>query len=255
MTPRMGLLACVLLAGVPWGVSAEDVTATLAWARRVVLSTPVSGNIAEVSVRPGDRVGNGEPLVRLDPRPFQARVQEVKAELARLQPARGEAQRELERARELYERTVLSNHELELARIALAELDAKIVAAQARLIQAELVADYSTVRAPFDGVVVDCSAEVGQTVVSRLRSVPLVTLAEVGRMRVRAEVAGYRLVGLQPGRELRVRVDGSEYAGRVDRLGLEPAQPGGDRYPIDVVFEVDPEARLRPGTPAVVELP
>jgi multidrug efflux system membrane fusion protein len=255
VTSRMRLLAYVLLAGVACRASAEDMTASLAWARRVVLSTPVSGNIVEVSVSPGDRVGNGEALVRLDPRPFQARVLEVEAELARLQPARGEAQRELERAQELYDRTVLSNHELELARISLAELEAKIVAAQARLTQAELELEYSTVRAPFDGVVVDCSAEVGQTVVSRLRTVPLVTLAEVGRMRARAEVTGQRLVGLQPGRELRVRVDGTEYAGRVDRLGLEPAQPGADRYPIDVVFEVAPEVRLRPGTPAVVEIP
>lgn len=249
------LLVGVLLAGVARGVSAEDVTASLAWARRVVLSTPVSGNVVEVPVSPGDRVREGEPLVKLDPRPFQARVLEAEAEVARLQPAREEAQRELERAQELYDRTVLSNHELQLARIALAELEAQVQAAQARLTQAQLELEYSTVRAPFDGTVVDCSAQVGQTVVSRLRSVPLVTLVEAARMRARAEVPGHRLADLQPGGELRVRVDGTEYAGRLDRVGLEPAQPGGDRYPIDVVFDVGPETRLRPGTPAAVEIP
>ena len=176
----------LLLCAAP--VWAAGTPGTLEWARRVELSTPVSGVVATVNVEPGDQVDKGEALVALDQRGFHAEVLRARADKRRLAQALAEAKRQRNRAQELYDRTLLSQHDLDLAKIAYTTARAKYEAADAALIQAMLDLEYSTVRAPFAGVVLARPAQVGQTVVSRLRSVPLVVRAE--RRRAGAGTAG-----------------------------------------------------------------
>ena len=95
--------------------------ATLQWGQRAELGTLVSGVVAEVPVRAGQSVNKGALLVTLDDRGFRARVQGAQAAVTRTGVRFEEAKREQERAIELYDRTVLSEHERQLAEIALAE--------------------------------------------------------------------------------------------------------------------------------------
>lgn len=247
-----GLLSVITLPA--W---AEDVPAALQWVRRVELTTPVSGTITEVLVKPTDQVRKGQPLLRLDARGFQSRVEQARAALDRAKPARDEAERELERARELYDRTVLSNHELELARIAFARADAEYRAAQAGLDQAKLDLEYSAIRAPFDGIVVQRSAEAGQIVAAHLQPPVLLVLAEAGRMVVRADVNRAQLGKLTVGQTLPVTVDGKRYEGIVAGIALEPNPEaiGEPVYPVDVQFAPEQMGRYRPGQQATVTLP
>ncbi|HKJ75825.1 MAG TPA: efflux RND transporter periplasmic adaptor subunit [Gammaproteobacteria bacterium] len=254
----------VLLAAVAvWAATAgpaalaAEVEATLDWARRVELSTPVSGVVAEVAAEPGDAVAAGEALVRLDPRPLKAAARAAQARVDRTRPARDEAERELERSRELYERTLLSKHDLQVAEIEHAAADAALREAQAALEQARLDLEYSVVRAPFEAWVLERPAQVGQTVVTRLEARPLVVLAERGRMLARAAVAEVVAGELERGRQLEVVVDGRGYAGTVRTVGLEPVADGGEtpRYPVTVVFSHDGAERLRAGGKAKVVLP
>jgi multidrug efflux pump subunit AcrA (membrane-fusion protein) len=79
------------------------------WAADTVeLSTRVSGVVAEVRVKPGQRVKKGTVLLRLDKTVLQAQLDEANAEQARAQADAGDARRELERVQELYKRTVSS---------------------------------------------------------------------------------------------------------------------------------------------------
>jgi RND family efflux transporter MFP subunit len=253
------LCICVLGASLAWGppaAAAEEVEAVLQWARRVELSTPVSGTVTEVLVQQGEIVQKGQPLLRLDPRPFEARVEQAQAELDRIAPAREEAERERERAEELYDRAVLANHELDLARVAHERADAEHLAARAVLAQARLELEHSTVRAPFDAVVVRRDAELGQTVVTRLQPVTLVVVAEAGRMVARAALDHDRLEALAVGQAVAVTVAGRRYEGTLARIALEPvAGPGEPRYELDVQFTFDPALRLRAGRPATLSPP
>ncbi|MDE2089288.1 MAG: efflux RND transporter periplasmic adaptor subunit, partial [Gammaproteobacteria bacterium] len=149
-------------------VWAAELAATLHWYRRVELGTPVSGVIAAVPVRPGDRVKRGQPLVRLDARAFQAEVDKAGAVLYQRTQDRAEAKRALDRAQTLYAQTVLSTHELDLAKLGFATAAARYREARANLALARLDLEHSVVRAPYDGVVLSRAAQVGQTVVSRL---------------------------------------------------------------------------------------
>lgn len=257
MNRRIRAMVCCVLALGASPLWARDLAATLEWARRVELGTLVSGTVHRVSVDPGDRVKRDQVLIKLDARGFEAEVARTSAELARYEKVLEEATREWDRAKELYERTVLSDHELQLAEIGYVEADANYRSAKALLTQAELDLHYSAVRAPFDGVAIRRDAELGQTVVSRLQSMPLVVVAETGRMVARAWVSLDEAAGVIAGQALEVSIAGVRYAGTVRHLGLEPAaRDGGEaRYVLDVLFEYPPERILRAGQKALVHLP
>lgn len=252
LVPLLGVLGMLL----GNAASAVQVQAMLEWSRRVELSTPVSGTVTEVNVEPGNQVKKGQVLLRLDPRGFQANVLQARARVESTIAARKEAHRELERAQDLYDRTVLSDHELQLAKIAFAKADAAYSAAQAGLTEAQLTLEYSAVRAPFDGIVIDRKVDVGQAVVSEITSEPLVVLAAAGRMIARASVAEAQLAGLSVGQSVRVTIGGKTYQGKVKHIGLEPVAQaqGAVTYPVDVEFPTGAEV-LRAGQPASLDLP
>jgi multidrug efflux system membrane fusion protein len=166
-----------------------------------------------------------------------------------------EAEREQARAQELYDRNLISNHELEVAKIAFVSAESEHQAAQAALTRAQLNVEYSAVRAPFDALVLEVRADVGQAVASDFAAVPLVTVAEAGRMVVRAPVEEGALAALTPGREVTVQVAGQRYGGTVRRVGLEPVSggSGAPRYPLEVNIKAG--GALRAGQSATVMLP
>jgi RND family efflux transporter MFP subunit len=235
----------------------EERAAELAWSQRATLSTPVSGVVDRVMVAPGERVERGSLLLSLDERPFAAHIRAAKAAVSDAEQDLEEMTRELDRALELYDRTLLSDHERALARIAHARAEARLETARAALALAELDRGYSRVTAPFDGVVVATLTAPGETVVTRQEATALVVLAATHPMLARFQVAPEALDGLRTGTPAQVHVVGRHYAGQVERVALEPSAGPGEapRYAVDVVFEPDPDVLLRAGQPARVELP
>src|SRR5512143_3001065 len=112
-------------------ISAQELTGVVQWAQRVELGTPQSGVIVSVSVKAGDRVKKNDLLVKLEPRALLARIKKAESEQLKHKKARDEAQRELDRSKELYDRTLLSNHDLEVAKIAYADANSRYQAASA----------------------------------------------------------------------------------------------------------------------------
>ncbi|HEB59743.1 MAG TPA: efflux RND transporter periplasmic adaptor subunit [Gammaproteobacteria bacterium] len=251
MNMRMagGMAALWLLCG---AATAETLDARLHWLQRVPLGTPVSGVIAEVTAVAGQRVQKGEVLLRLDARPLQARVTGLEAERIARAHDHDEARRELERTRELYERTLLADRDLTLAKIALSGAEAVLKTAEAQLAQAQWTLQYSRIQAPFDARVVRRNAEPGQTVISNLQAEPLLVVARAGAMLARAMVDGERVARLKPGQAINVSVAGQSYHGSLQRVGLEPEADG--RYAVDVQFDTGGQL-LRAGLPARIELP
>ena len=244
--------ATLLTATLALPAAAFEVDGELQWSKRLTLSTPVTGVVTEAPVAPGQRVAKGTLLVRLDPRPFAARDARAAAGVASAEAALGEARREMERAEELYDRTVLSDHELQKARIGLAAAEAAFESARAERTLAAVALERSRLTAPFDAWVLERPAEVGETVVSRLEARPLVVLAEAGRMVARVAVGADRAAKLAPGMAAAVTVNGDRYEGRVRTVALE-APEGSSLYPVEVEFASDQP--LRAGQRASVDLP
>ncbi len=235
---------------------ALDLDGRLDWAGQATLGTLVSGRIEQVPVRPGDRVEQGQLLLALDGRAFQSRIAEARAELNQAEVRLAEAQREDDRSTELYDRTLISDHERELARIGLAEAQAAAQIARARLQQARLDLEYSRIESPFAAWVLAVKGVPGQVVVSELQSPALVTVARAGLMQANAELAADALASLGADEDLRVAVGGDWYPARLVVIGMEPVREDGRNlyYPLQVEFDVPADKPLRAGQPVRIRI-
>lgn len=244
-------LASLLLATVVTTAVAADLPAVLDWSQRTVLSTPVSGVIETVAVSAGEHVAGGQLLLQLDQRPFTTALADAGAQLRKQDLLRDEARRELDRTRELYERTVISAHDLQLGEIAYATAQADHASAAAALDSARLAHEHSTLRAPFAGLVLGVAVSKGMTVINTQSATPLVTLVQDRPMHALARLDAAALTGLVPGQAATVTVNGARYAGTVRQIGAEADASG--HYLLTVAF--DPGAApLRAGLPATVAL-
>ncbi|MFP4610611.1 MAG: efflux RND transporter periplasmic adaptor subunit [Thiohalophilus sp.] len=243
----------ILLLLISGQLMAADYEARLEWERRVELGTPVQGVITEVRAQSGQRVEAGDVLVQLDDRGFRADVSKASRRLESLKAVREEARRERDRAEELYDRTVLSDHELQIALNDAKQAEADYAAARAALVQARLNLEYSAVRAPFDALVINVQAAQGQTVINDLQPVTLVTVADANSMVARAELTGEQADGLEVGQDAPIEVNGHSHTGKVKSIGLEPIE-GGERYAVVVSFPLEGQ-RYRVGQTATIELP
>ena len=146
-------------------------------AERVELTTRVSGVVAEVLVKPGQRVKKGAVLLRLDKTVLQARLDEATAEQARANADEEDAQRELGRAEELFNRTVSSTSELEAATLRHARAKAALSGANARRVIAQKNLSDAELKAPFNGVVSSVPGGPGTVVTADCQPKPLVILS------------------------------------------------------------------------------
>lgn len=256
MTRTLGPLAVTLgwlLAAAP--ANAAELQAVTGWVQRIELGPLVSGVVSEVHVRPGERVDRGARLVTLDRRDFASRVSRREAERRHAEMLLEEAQREDERAAELYDRTLLSDHERNQAAIALEAARAAAEAARAALSRARLDLERSQLRAPFDALVLAVAAVPGQSVVSELQSQPLVTLADRSALVARAVVDATQAAGLAPGQALRASLRGRSMQVTVREVGLEPlpGQLEPPRYALVVELPAE-DAVARAGESVLLHL-
>ena len=247
-------IALITAAFFPQVLWAADVPATLQWSQRVELSTPVSGVVKAVNVEVGDLVKKGQVLLSLDNTSYQASVAEIQSRITRLDAEAEEAKRDLDRAQELYERTIVSTTDLDQARLRRVKSLSMLAEARARLRQDQKALEETSLRAPFDAVVILRQAEPGLSVASGLQPQMLLTVARSGEMIARMRLPSPQIDNLKTGQTVTVSVAGTSYTGKIKTLGLEPIQTKeGAVYPVDVVFTI--KQPLRAGLPALVKLP
>lgn len=259
MNLRARMMNLLLLAGIsiaPQLASALDLDGQLAWHQRLELGTLVSGVVSDVSVRPGQSVKAGAVLLKLDDRGFRAEVTRSRAVLARSEALADEAAREDERAQELYDRTMLSDHERQVVQIARVEAESTQAEARSRLAQAQLDLERSRLKAPFAARVLAVNVMPGQAVVSSLQSQPLVVLADSRTMLAEAEIGAGQLGDLAAGQAAQVGLGGDWHDGQIYDIGLEPVRRGEREvfYRVRVMFQVPQDRLLRAGMPAVLRL-
>lgn len=232
-------------------VTAEEWDATLLWGNKAPLGTPMSGVVTAVNVNVGDFVKQGGVLLKLDSRVQQADMSAQKAALKRAENDRDEGVREWERTQELYDRTLISDHDLEVVVIQRDAAESRYQTAKAMLVRAELDLEYTSMTAPFDAWVMSRNVAVGQTIVSRLQVEPLFVLVESGFMLARMSVSAKKMSKVQKRKKATIHVAGKKYTGQVARVALEPTTPGSENYFVDVMFDSG-KTMLRAGLSAKV---
>jgi membrane fusion protein (multidrug efflux system) len=113
----------------------------------------VSGIIVERTFRQGSEVKAGDPLYRIDPRPFEVELQSSEAALARAEAVLVQASQHARRIAVLTSQRTAPEAENEKAIAGERQAAADVEARKADVARARLNLDYATIRAPIDGVV------------------------------------------------------------------------------------------------------
>lgn len=157
-------------------------------AQRVEIRPRVAGHIEAALFREGDVVRAGQPLFRIDPRPFDVVVERARADLRLAMARESLAQGEARRARELAREEAISAEEVERRSAAHAEAAARTAAARAVLASAELDREFAVIRAPLTGRIGRALVTAGNYVSAGSGQPPLATLTATAPLHVYFDV-------------------------------------------------------------------
>lgn len=132
--------------------------------RRATLSAQTNGRVAEVLHDVNDRVAAGDVLVRLTEVEQRAGVDAARAQLRAAEASAIEAEATLKRYLGLAGGQYVSRAQLDQARAARDAAVAAREAARAQVAAARQQTDYTTIRAPYDGIVATRDVEPGESV-------------------------------------------------------------------------------------------
>lgn len=130
----------------------------------VEIRARVRGFIEKKHVQDGRRVKQGDLLFTIDPRTYEASVQQAKAELASREADLRLAQTTLERTQTAGAANAVSKQELDRAEAQRAGAQAQVDLAKARLRSAELDLEFTQIRSPISGRIGFIPVEVGELV-------------------------------------------------------------------------------------------
>jgi membrane fusion protein, multidrug efflux system len=142
----------------------------------VVVRSRVDGQINRIAFREGQLVKEGDTLVEIDPRPFQAALDQAKAKKAQDEANLANANLDLQRYTKLGE--FATRQQTDTQRSTVAQLTAQIQADAALIENAQTQLDYATVKAPISGVVGLRQVDVGN-IVNAATQTGIVTIVQI----------------------------------------------------------------------------
>ncbi|HEX5419165.1 MAG TPA: efflux RND transporter periplasmic adaptor subunit [Gammaproteobacteria bacterium] len=133
---------------------------------RVDVRPRVSGYLVKVHFEDGQRVKKGQPLFTIDPRPFQAALDEAKGDAASDSAKLDNARAEVERIRKLAARKLASREDLDAREAAVRAAAADLDAAEAKVRAQQLNLDFTAITAPISGRISYRRVDPGNAVVA-----------------------------------------------------------------------------------------
>lgn len=129
----------------------DEFTGRLEAPESVEVRPRVSGYIDRVAFREGSLVKKGDLLFQIDPRPFDAEVKRLQAQVQQARASQTRAANEARRGERLRQSNAISAELADARASAAAEAQAAVAAAQAELDNAKLNLSFTRITAPIDG--------------------------------------------------------------------------------------------------------
>jgi multidrug efflux system membrane fusion protein len=142
----------------------------------VVVRTRVDGQIDKIAFKEGQLVNQGDLLVEIDPRPYQATLDQAKAKKAQDEANLANANLDLQRYTKLGE--FATRQQTDTQRSTVAQLTAQLAADDAAIFNAQTQLDYTQVKAPISGVAGLRQVDVGN-IVNAATQTGIVTIAQI----------------------------------------------------------------------------
>ncbi len=224
------------------------------------LRSEINGRIVKISAVDGQKLNQGDEIIRLDQTDLLTQLQEMdrSIEAAKLRAQR--SRRDYERLRELSARALVAGKDLEDARIALslAENDSAIAEARAANLRDRLAK--TVLRAPHNGTLLLRDLTEGQVITGAAAQnggTLLGEVAELSALMIRTNINEIDVARLKVADTGRIRVDSMRtviMSGTVKRIATSALESSSDRtrvFPVDVIID-EGDPRLRPGMSATV---
>lgn len=142
----------------------------------VEVRSKVEGFVDQIFVDEGQFVKKGQKLFQLSSAEYNEMVNSARANLARAQAEQQASKVEVERLQTLVDKNIISASELELAKSKMSVADSHILEAESMLQRALTGLSYTTIKAPFDGLVDRIPFKVGSLVTE---NVLLTTITDI----------------------------------------------------------------------------
>lgn len=247
-------------------------TGTLHAYKTVDVGAQVSGQLKKLHVQLGDQVQKGDLLAEIDPvlqqnalKEAQAEQDNVSAQINGKQARLKQYQKEYRRQEKLLAVDATSRAEFEVAQAQFESTRAELDALRAQLKKAIIAVDsaqanlgYTRISAPMAGVVLSIDSDEGQTLVSSQTASTILTLADVRKMTVKAEISEADVTQVKAGQRVYFTILGEPddryhaelraiEPGPTEDIGSGSASSGAAVY-YNGLFDVDNTAgRLRVG--------
>lgn len=203
--------------------SGPAISGTLTAEREARVRAQVAGTVMATYPEQGQRVTQGAVLARIDDRAVRDAYFSARSQVRSAQLAQEVAKRNLERSETLARAGAIADRDLETATWNATNADAQLADAKARLASAEQELQYTTVRAPFAGVVSERSASAGDVVQT---GGALYTIIDPASLRFDGTVPAEQVGQLERGASVEFAVSG--YPGKVFNGKLDRINPTAD---------------------------
>jgi len=193
---------------------------------RAAVGAKIIGRVVELPVDEGDTIAAGDIIAVLDSEDLQASVRLAEASLNEARARLADAEREFARQADLVQDRLTSQALYDAALTQREVALAQVGTAEARLNSAQATLDYTVVRAPIDGVIIERNIEMGEMVApggftSQQSTGSIVRIADPASLEVEADINESYIARLQLGQRASIRVDavpGFEYSGRLRQI-------------------------------------
>jgi HlyD family secretion protein len=246
---------------------------------QVKVSADIMGKIVVLAVKEGDQVHRGQLMLQLDDTQYRAGYDQAVAASSSARASLRQAEQNLrvteanfQRQKALHEQKLLSDAEWDQANTAIEQARNAYQSAREDVSRTTAAvtgaADYvrkTRFVAPFDGVVSALNVEAGEVVITGTMNNPgteILTVSDMSRMLVRAEVDETDMVDMKLGQKAKITVDAlpdTSFSGTVTEIGntakrsLTSTVEGQTNFEVKVVFDTN-VPQVRPGMTADVDI-
>jgi len=249
-----------------------DTTGTLNPVTLVDVGSQVSGKIANIYVDFNSQVKKGQLLAELDQSPFLTKVQQNEANYLSSEASVDKAKVTLEntekqynRAKSMFEKELISFEQFEATEAQyfgtksdLLSVEARLEQAKAQLDSSKVDLEYTIIKSPIDGVVINRNINVGQTVAASFQAPVLFQIAnDLSKMQVECSVDEADIGTVKEGQKVRFTVDAfpnDNFIGVVRQVRYSPEVIQNVVTYTTIVDVENPEMKLRPGMTATVSI-
>ena len=192
----------------------------------VNVGTQISGTVTKLHADYNAAVKKGQVLAELDPALLKAQIEQSEANRRSMMASWTLARSTLQRNQSLRDRGFLSDSALDTARKDLDAAAAQIASVKAQIDRDRTNLSYSVIRSPIDGIVVDRTIDVGQTVAASFQTPTLFKIArDLQAMQIDTSVSEADIGNIKPDMPVGFTVDAfrdREFTGRVRVIRLNP---------------------------------